>query len=391
MASALADSLGTGLFMAGAAVLYVTVLGFTAQTVGLVMSFSALVALATTVPLGGLADRFGGRRVLAVIVLARALSLVGLAFVTDVVGFAITLILFAVFGSPVPPINQSLVGLYSGQADRAKRMGQMRALRNAGFALGSLMAVPVLALNNMDAFRIVVFGNAASYLVMAVLLLGLPRKEDAPTPAPVEDRERRSVLRDLPYVRLTAMNSLLALHLSLLSVGLPLWATSYTQLPRELIPLMVTLNTVLAVGAQVPFTRGVEQPGGDGRALRRGGLALAVSCVLLALTVPFPAMPVVLVVMLAATVTQTMGELWQSAGGWESSFRGAPPDKRANYLAFFSLGQGVEQAVAPALIVSVVFPLGVAGWLALAAALGIAGLVAPRITARIREAGADRP
>ena len=61
---AFADALGTGTYLAGAVVFFTKALGLTAAQVGLGLSLGAVVGIATTFPIGALADRFGPRRVM---------------------------------------------------------------------------------------------------------------------------------------------------------------------------------------------------------------------------------------------------------------------------------------------------------------------------------------
>lgn len=112
--------------------------------------------------------------------------------------------------------------------------------------------------------------------------------------------------------------------MTLLAVAIPTWALEHTDVPRVVLAGLLAVNTVLAVLLQVPASRGTEAVPGAIRAMSRAGIALALCCVLLALT---PDLPVALAVgsLVVAVVALTGAELWQSAGGWGSSYALAPP------------------------------------------------------------------
>src|SRR3954452_16945987 len=59
-------ALGDGVFMTGNAVYFTQIVGLTAAQVGLGLSITGVVALALSVPLGKVADRYGARRMWAV-------------------------------------------------------------------------------------------------------------------------------------------------------------------------------------------------------------------------------------------------------------------------------------------------------------------------------------
>lgn len=119
----------------------------------------------------------------------------------------------------------------------------------------------------------------------------------------------------------------------------------------------------------------VETPRQGGRAFRLAGLLFLVSCPLMALTadVPFWVAPVL--ALLAVTV-HSVGEVWESSGGYALAFGLAPDHAQGQYQGLFGIGFNAGQALAPAVLTTAVLGLGHAGWLLLGvffAALGAAG------------------
>ncbi|MEK8227359.1 hypothetical protein NKG05_16575 [Oerskovia sp. M15] len=142
----------------------------------------------------------------------------------------------------------------------------------------------------------------------------------------------------------------------------------------------------MAVALQVVFSRGVDGINPATTALRRGGLSLALSAVAFGL-MDVTSIPVAVALLVLGTVLLTFAELWQSAGGWELSFRLARADRRTVDLAAFNVGISVQGIFGPPLLVLVVAG-GPAGWLGLAAILLVLTLaVGPAATAAARYRG----
>ena len=141
----LIDSIGTGLFLAGAAIFFVRAIGLTAAQVGLGLSVGAAVGLLTTVPIGVLGDRLGPRRLLVLVQLWRAACLVALVFVSDVVSFTVVAALMAIAEAATPSLTQAVVAAAVDGGSRVRTMAVLRSTRNVGFSVGALLAGPLIA------------------------------------------------------------------------------------------------------------------------------------------------------------------------------------------------------------------------------------------------------
>ncbi len=372
--STLLSAFGTGLFLAGAAVFFTRQAGLSPAQIGTGLAVAAAFGLAALLPLGAVADRFGARTTLVGALLWRALCFVGLAFVQGPVAFTAVAACQAAAQSITAPATQALVGTFADEGDRTRMMAVIRTVRNVGFSMGALAAAPLLLTEGVWLNRSVLLGNAVAFVAAAVLVA---RLRLAAPPRPVTVRNPLAAfgaVRNWRYVCLTALNGVLALHMTLLAVGLPLWVTGHANVPDALVPFLVLVNTILAVVLQVPFARGVTEPRSGARALRRAGLALAVCAALLA--VPAGAGPAVAIgAVILSCAALTAGELWQAAGGWELSYAYAPEGRRTIYLSLFGLGTSAQDMVGP-LVVALALTLGGAGWLALAAVFVAAGLLA---------------
>ncbi|MBN1172391.1 MAG: MFS transporter [Micromonosporaceae bacterium] len=377
---ALVDSIGTGLFLAGSAVFFIRVIGLSASQVGVGLAVAGAVGFLGTVPLGVVADRVGTKRMLVLLQSWRAAWLVALAFTQGWVAFTAVSSCLVLAERVVPAANQAVIAAAVGEADRTRTMAAVRSVRNVGFSIGALLTTPVLASNDVWVFRSIMLLDSLSFVLAVLLLLRLTVPEEPAGPA---DRPRRSgnpmaYLRgfsDWRYLNLTALNGALSLHMTLLSVAIPLWTVKGTAATAAIIPLLTTLNTVLAVVFQVPFARGSSDPRFGRRSLRRAGCSLMLCCAAMGLA-GLCDRTLAIVALVAATVALTAGELWQSVGGWELSYRFAPTARRVEYLSIFSLGVTLQEIAGP-LLVALVLVTGAAGWAGLAGLFLLATILVP--------------
>lgn len=375
-AAALADSVGTGLYLAGAAIFAVRVVELSPAQVGVGMALAGVVGFLATAPIGALGARIDPLRLLRILQLWRGLGFVSLAFVHGLLPFTLVSMAIALGTGAVVPLTQCVVGSSTTDESRTRSMAIIRAVRNVGFSVGALAATPLIAVSSTASLRSIVLIDAATFVV-AALLLGRLRTAPRTAPAVRNPLAALARFRDRSYLALAAVNGLLSLHISMLSVGIPLWALTHTQAPASLIAVLITVNTVMAIALQVPLTaRAANTTQGLRRTTWRTGLSLAACCAALAMAAdlgPWQATAA----LVAATVLLTFGEIWQATVGWEFSYRYADPDQRPVYLAAFSLGGSAQEIVGPLLLTSVVITLGAAGWIALAvvfiAAAALAG------------------
>lgn len=379
------DSIGTGLFLAGAAIFFVRSIGLTAAQAGVGLSVAGAVGFATTVPIGVLGDRLGARRLLVLFQLWRAACLVALLFVSDVVSFTVVAALMAIAETATPSLTQAVAASAVDGESRVRNMAILRSTRNAGFSAGALLAAPLIAAGSAAGFSAIISGDALSFVVAALILTRVPLARAATV------RRRSGFLtvlgsfHDWRYAGLASLNGVLTLHMTILVFGIPLWLIHATRAPASLVAILLLLNTTLAVVLQVPFSKHATVSGGGSRVLRLAGVMLAGCSVAIAaaahVSVPFAAALLVL-----ATALLSLGEIWQAAGAWELSYRYADPAREVQYLAVFSLGVAAQDIFGPALITAVIISAGTAGWIGLGALFLVATfLVSPATSALERE------
>jgi MFS family permease len=373
------DATGGGLFLAGATLFYSRVAGLSAGQIGIGLSVLGIVALAATLPNGLLVDRIGPRHALIVLHVWRGVWCCALAFVHSFWQFLAVLVLLGLAEHAGMPALQAYVGSAFGDAERVGVMARVQVLKNTGFLVGALLAAVAVGSGTDAGYRMLLLGDGLSFFVAAVLMT---------TVRNVGGRRRRgerhsplAPLKNLKFLVLTCCNGVLQLNLSVLVIGMPLWVTRATEAPEAVAPLLIAVNTVIAISLQVPLSRGAETVPGAGRHMRRAGLSFALMCGTLIVASWTPS-ALAATLMVASVVLHTLGEIWHSSGGWGLQFALSPEAERGNYAAAYSLGPTAEGMVGPSLIAGGVVAAGSAGWTALALLFLAAGLGAHAVARR---------
>jgi hypothetical protein len=123
---------------------------------------------------------------------------------------------------------------------------------------------------------------------------------------------------------------------------------------------------------------------------RRGGIAIAVSCLIFGLAA-LPHEPVLAAVtVLVGAAVQVVGEVAFAAGSWELGFALADPDHPGQWQGVFGAGIPVARAVGPLLLTVVVVDWDGPGWLVLASVLLLAATLVPHASRRAAHRRAER-
>jgi MFS family permease len=380
--NSLVSSTGSGLFMAGSVLYFTTAIGLSPTQVGIGLSLAGAVGFLTTVPIGGLADRFGPRPVLVAITTWRAAGYLAYLFVGNFWQFVVVACLLYVADRAGPPINQALVGSLFPGPDRARTMGFVRASRNVGLTCGFAVAGIALASGSTMAFRLLFIGNAVSFVISGQLIRLLPRASPAHAEAPSHESEASSPIRDGRYVALTAAHAVLFLHDTALLVVLPVWITRHVAAPGWTVTVLLSVNTVLGVLLQVPATRHADDTAKAARAGVTCAVLLAFGYLGLAASSVGSSWHVAAAVVLISVVVLTAGEMLQSAVAWQASFDLAPARSQARYLAFFHLGFSAEEVAGPVLAMWMISRFDAGGWLIFAVLTMAAGLTSRLLLTR---------
>ncbi|MCO5997486.1 MFS transporter [Actinoallomurus rhizosphaericola] len=384
-ASNFVNTIGSGIYLTAGVLYFTQAAHLPATEVGLGLGIAGFVSLAAGVAVGHLADRHGARSVYAATLIVRGLATAGFLLADGFWPFVLAVCAATGAHAAGQAARSPLIRCHGG--DRPQRFrAYLRAVTNIGVSLGALFAGWAVQAGTDTAYRLLIAGNAISFVASAAILVLLPPV----TPGPADDGPRWIALRDRPYLLITALDGIMAIQFKVLTVAIPLWLVQATAAPRWLISGTMLTNTVIVIAFQVRASRAIDSPAAGGDAYRRSGVAFLVSCVLISLAAGVPPWPAV-TLLIAAVVIHTVGELWHSAGGFEVSFALAPDHATGQYLGVFGLGAGLAEALGPSLLISLCIAWGRPGWYVVGALFTLTGLAAPLAVRRAQRHRPARP
>ncbi|WP_156892946.1 MFS transporter [Actinokineospora enzanensis] len=367
----LVNAFGNGLFMVGSLLFFTRVLGLAAAAVGVGLTVAEIVGLAVSAPISGLADRFGARRVLCALLLVQGAATLLLLLPRSLAWFTAVAILYSVGQKAARGVNNALIAIV-GADDRVVVRARLRSVNNLGMSVGSLAAGVAVAVDTPQAYTVLFVVDAMTFLGAAALLWQV--RWAAASSATGVVPSLRAVLRDLRYLRLTAVNAVVSLQYSVLTVALPLWLADRTSAPRWLLSVLLAVNTMMVVLFQVRASVRITSVTAAAAHLRRAAVLFLVGVSALglaALAGPWLAAAL----LLAGVVVHTVAELWHAAAAFEASVALAEPDRHGAYQGVFALGQGIAESLAPVALLALCLGLGVPGWFLVAAALLAGGVL----------------
>ncbi|RII11972.1 putative transporter [Streptomyces sp. YIM 130001] len=357
----LSNSVGDGAYYVTSALYFTHVVGLAPARIGLGLTVAWGIGSVVGVPLGRLADRRGPRGVAVLLALATCVAVASFLVVRDFVPFLVAACLYASAQSGLAAARQALLAGLVPERERTAALAHLQSTLNAGLAIGAALGGLALHAGTEAAYLAVFALDALSFAGCALVLRRLPEV------VPVGEEPRgagRAVLRDRPYAVVTLINTVLLLRMPLLSVGLPLWITERTSAPEWLVSALFILNTGAVMLFQVRTAQVVSGLPSAGRALRRSGVIMLVTCGIFAFSGaggPWAAGAF----LVAGSVTLVVGEMLHSAGSWQIGFDLAPAGRIGEYQGFFGTGVTVARTAGPLLLTTLLVGLGTAGWLLL--------------------------
>ena len=256
----LIDSVGTGLYLAGSVIYFTQAVKLSPAEVGLGLSIAGVVGLAGVIPAGWIAQRFGTWRTLFIFDLWRMVGFASYIFIHSFTWFLVVVCLLSIPEQAFNPLMQHLVEQVVGPAERTVTMGKIRTIYNIGFTVGAPLTGLAVKFNTTAGYNSIMLGDAATYIVAAILLLRLRRSAQLPTrpdagEAVLSRRFSLDALRDRRYMSAAGVNAIMSLHVSILSVAIPIWVISHTSLPRYAVGPLLVVNTILVIPLRCPSAR----------------------------------------------------------------------------------------------------------------------------------------
>jgi hypothetical protein len=359
-AGTLLSAVGNGAWYTSWALFLTRSVGLSPAQVGVGMTIAGVVGLLAATPLGWLADRLGAREVFAVLLVLQGVAAVAYLEVDAFAPFVVIASVAEAARGSGGARNALVLGLTPRAEERLAALGSLRSISHFGWAIGALAGAVIIGVDSRSGYVALLLLNATSYLAYAALVASVPRVGCAP------ERRALRVVHDRPYVTLAALMGILALCWAMMSSGLPLWVALHTDAPRSVSAVIVVLNSLLIALLQVRVSSGMVTPRVAARGAVVSASLLAASCLLFAVTAGWGGTWVV-VVLVAAGIVHTAGELAFVAASWGLSVPLMPADAPGEYQGVFATGEATALMVAPALMTTLVAGWGQPGWLVLAA------------------------
>lgn len=369
LAASLVLSTGNGAWFTGWAIFFIRSVGLSASQFGIGITAAGLVGLVAGSPIGYLADRVGTREVLVCIGVLQGLAVLSYALVHQFWPFVLVSCVLVTAERAAPAIRIAVISGVASEEERLQNISTVRVVQHVGIVAGSLVGGVILYLDSRAAYlaMLLVYGGAC--ITSAAMITRVPHVESL---SDRKVRRRMLVLRDRPFLLITALSGLLALNWGMLGTGVPLWITAHTHAPRWIIGAITAVNAVAIILFQNRASRAGRTVPGAARLAVFCGAALALSCLLFAATYHGSG-ALVVVLLLAATAVHVVGELLYFASGWGLSVGLAPPSAQGEYQGMFGTGPAAALTIAPVLMATLLVDWGLLGWLALAVLFLVAG------------------
>jgi MFS family permease len=370
----LVNTVGFGLVMTSSVLYFTRVVHLSARQVGLGMTVAGLIGLASSIPIGDLADRHDPRQVVRMTMLVQCLATFGYLIIHSFVAFLVVATVDMLGMNASQSAGGALLWRVGGD-DATTFRSTERAISNVGISLGAVGCAAAVQIGTPGAYRALIIGNALSFLAAWLIAGRLPRYEPLPAPA---DGPRWAALADKPFLVYVLFNAAMSLQYFVFILLLPLWVVDHTSAPRWSVGLYLLINTVMVVLLQVRVGKNVQTIRQGGTALRRAGLLFLISCTAIGLAASLPGWAALLV-LAAAVGWHTVGELSHASASFALDFGMAPAHAQGQYQGLAGLGMGAGAAAAPVVLIGLCLSFGVAGWVGLGVCFAVLGLAAPAL------------
>lgn len=389
----LISRVGRGVFLTVTVLYFTLIVGLAPHEVAIVLGAASAAGVLSSLAGGWLADRVSARRLLLVLSALEGLGLISYVFAGDFVGALVIGVLVGAIGQAANSTRMAIIARAFDGERRVHARAMLRTVTNLAIAVGSGIGALALLAGTAEAYRWIIVGAGAMYLLGLTQLVRLPASVDAPKPRVSEPvttmtgstdvaasarSERRALRahspwRDPRYLALTALSAVFGMQFGVGEIGVPLWIANETEAPEVLLAAALILNTVIVVLFQVPLSRGTHDLRKAGRVSAIAAWLMAAACFVYASAAGLPAGFAIAVIVLAA-LAHAFAEVLSQAGGWGLSFELADPVRAGTYQGVFSMGYSVGAMAAPLVVTSTALSLGFAGWAILAAVFLASGL-----------------
>src|SRR3954454_2388033 len=327
----LVNTAGNGAMMTTFALYFTHSVGIPATQVGLALSVAAVSGMLFQVPIGHLGDTRGPREVLCWLTGLAGVASLGLLLTHDIWVLCLVLGVQAVFDRGASAVRGGVIARLAEGGSAVAFKAYLRAVTNVGISFGALLGGLALAVDRPWAYLSVFALDSATFVLTAFALRRLPHLE--PAPAREQGAPRLQVLRDVPFVVVSLITGIFAIHFLVMELAIPLWIATRTTAPTSLVAAVLLVNTVSVALLQVRLSRGATTVTTSARALAVGGGWVLAGFALIAFADGQDTWLAVVLVLAGAGV-HVVGEMVGSGGQWGLQMGLAPRERQGQYQGF---------------------------------------------------------
>ena len=352
--------------------------GLQPTQVGIALSVAAAAGAVAQVPGGHLGDVRGPREVMRELTLLTGVATAGLVLARSFWSLVVVASLVTAAQMAANSVRNGYIARIAAGGQGVRFKAYLRAVTNVAMTFGALVGGIALWIDEPWAYVSVFLFDAATCVVTALLFQRLPHLPGAPERG--EGEPRLGVVRDLPYVAVTLLTSVLFMHFVVLEIGIPLWISEHTTAPTAMVAILLGLNTVAVALFQVRLSRGAEDVSSGAHAVLRGAIWIAAALVLIGLT-DGVAREIAIPLLLLSAGVHVVGEMISSSGQWGVSMGLAPVERQGQYQGFGGLAFSLSRVAAPTLITTLCIEWGAPGWYVLGGLILAAGVLMRPVSA----------
>lgn len=365
-----ANRFGAGAVITTSAIYFTRHVGFSAAQVAFAFAVAGIVAILVQVPAGHLGDIRGPRRMLTLFMAGAALTSALPVLATTPWQLAGLLALLTLFERSAGSVQQGVIAQLATGGRGVLFKAYLRAVTNSAIGLGSVFGGAALVIDERWAYVAVFVLNA---VFTGLAALNSTRLPDLPPYVRGAGEPRLAVLRDVPFVAITALTGIFSLHFTVMELGLALFIVERTAAPPVMVAVLLILNTIAVALFQVRLSRRADSVEAGARALLTGSLFVAVSFGIVGLADEGTA-GIAVALLVAGSAVHVVGEMIGSGGQWGLQMGLAPHERQGQYQGFAGLGFSVTSVAGPPLVAFFCVEQGERGWLALGALMVVTGL-----------------
>ena len=242
------NAIGGGMTMSLLLVYLHDMRGFTTTFGGLLLAWSAFMALLIGGPSGALIDRIGPKKVILTGLLLKICATLSWAFVDNKTTAIIVATASAIGDSTTWPGQTVMLTRMTKPEDRQKIFGFNFMLLNLGLGLGGLISSLIVSSSSLRSYQILYLVDACTFIIFFIAILSLTGPEVGKFVAKENEPQTGS------YAELLKISSLMRLSIGGLILmifgygatmaGIPLFATQVLDLSPKWLGVIFGANTV---------------------------------------------------------------------------------------------------------------------------------------------------